>query len=442
MAKRKTNDEFYQEVYSINPHIELSGTYKNGDSKIRCKCKKCGYEWITTARNLIYKKKCLRCFHNEQKFVYPDISHEEFCNIVKKKYPNISITGTYHKGLMLISYTCKKCGYHSRGRVQQFLDGTFQCKICDQGKEDIKYGINDIRSVNPVLYDCLKNKSDADKYTIHSRAKVDFICPSCGNIIRNKTIEKVNRMGLKCKCQDGNSLGEKYFYQIIKSVDENVEVEKYLECNYSYRYDFYGEIDGVKWICEIQGKQHKTKSFETCGGRTLDEEINNDVEKRNYALSLGIDYYIQIDSEESGLHQLKQKILNSDLCKIYDFSHVDWIECYRKSLMSDIYKVAEMWNNGCHVMQISSLMGLGKGTIRHYLIKANDIGICTYDHTRSNRIKVKCLDTGEIFDSLRDAERKYNIKRGYLSSYLKGNVTLPVGNKNWIYYDIDDKNIA
>lgn len=290
---------------------------------MHCKCKICGYEWISTARNLLKPKKCLGCFHAEKTFEYPDISHEEFCETVSKIYPSLIITGTYYNGLKLISFTCKDCGYHSRVRVQMLLEGTYECPICKDGKENIKYGINDIKTVNPILYECLADKSDNDKYTINSRTKTDFNCPCCGKLIKNKSIDKINRYGLRCKCQDGNSLGEKYFYQVIKSIDKNIEVEKYLNRNMSYRYDFYGIVDKKTWICEIQGKQHSEKSFHTLGGRTLEEEIENDRSKRDYALSQGIDYYILIDSKESGFNQLKEAIINSKLSELYSFDNVD-----------------------------------------------------------------------------------------------------------------------
>ncbi len=248
MPRAKTNEEYYEEVNLINPNIEVSGFYVNGNSKMHCKCKICDYEWGSTARNLLKHKKCLGCFHKEKKFEYPDISHEEFCEIISKTYPALIITGTYYKGLQLISCTCKDCDYHSRVRVQTLLENTYKCPICKDGKENIKYGINDIKTVNPVIYECLADKSVNDKYTINSRAKTDFNCPCCGKLIKNKCIDKVNRYGLRCKCQDGNSLAEKYFYQVIKSLDENAEDEKYLNNNYSYRYDFYGCVNEKTWI--------------------------------------------------------------------------------------------------------------------------------------------------------------------------------------------------
>lgn len=434
MAVAKTNYEYHNEVKSINPNIIIEGFYQNGLSKMKCTCKKCGYEWTSNARNLVNPKKCLNCMRVERIFEYPYITDEEFKNTIKNNYPNIIVRGTYTIGLKTITCECKDCGYISRIRTQQLLQSTYKCSICENGHENIKYGENDIKTVNPVLYDCLADKSDADKYTINSRAKIDFICSSCGKLIKNKTIDKVNRLGLKCKCQDGNSLGEKYFYQVIKSVDENVLDEQYLGDNLSYRYDFLGEVNNIKWICEIMGKQHYGKTFETCGGRTLEEEKENDLLKENFALSNGIDKYIKIDSKESGLHQLKNAILKSEIANLYDLSNVDWVRCYRDSLISEVKIVCELWNKSYRITDICNLTKHDKGTVRRYLMRGNSVGLCNYDNTIGGKVSVKCVDTGEIFSCLRDAENKYGIKRGYLSSYLKG-VKLPVANKTWEYLE-------
>ena len=44
-------------------------------------------------------------------------------------------------------------------------------------------------------------------------------------------------------------------------------------------------------------------------------------------------------------------------------------------------------------------------------------------------------ETSKPQEKPQEAEIKYDIKRGYISSYLKGRTTLPVGNKTWKYYE-------
>lgn len=85
-------------------------------------------------KKFIKTKEMFRMFHAEKIFVYPNISHEEFCKTVSKIYPSLIITGTYYKGLKLISCTCNDCGYHSRNRVQMLLEEAYKCPICKDGK--------------------------------------------------------------------------------------------------------------------------------------------------------------------------------------------------------------------------------------------------------------------------------------------------------------------
>lgn len=64
-----------------------------------------------------------------------------------------------------------------------------------------------------------------------------------------------------------------------------------------------------------------------------------------------------------------------------------------------------------------------KENVRH----AFDNGLNGYSEYRCQRAKeetakpVKCIETGEIFDSLTDAARKYNIDLGHISGCVNGN---------------------
>lgn len=55
MSKRISNEKFLEEMKQKHPYIEVLSEYVNNDSPIKCRCKKEGYEWITTRRQLINK---------------------------------------------------------------------------------------------------------------------------------------------------------------------------------------------------------------------------------------------------------------------------------------------------------------------------------------------------------------------------------------------------
>lgn len=366
------------------------------------------------------------------------LTDEEYEQKVKEINPQIQLLSKYNSVKEQVKYICTEheIPYYGKAHKNRLLT-PFQCPWCKNGHENIIIGRNDIKTTNPVIYEMLVDKTINEKCNIHSGVKTDFKCLYCGSILKNKAIDHACHRGMKCKCMDGNSLGEKFFDAVIRCVDDNILTEFHLNNYQKYRYDFGGEVNGVKWICEIMGKQHSEKSFETCGGRSLEEEIENDIAKKEYALSVGIGLYVTIDSKKSGYMELVSGILESDLSNLYDFSTVDFAECYRKSLKSEIIDVCNYWNQGYKVMEICELTNHGKGTIREYLTKGNEIGLCEYDHTKSNRTSVICLNTGEIFRSQRDAERKYNIHRGYLFDYINGKRRMYIDDieYKWEYYD-------
>lgn len=59
-GKHKTTEEFKQEILVIHPDIVIEGEYINAKSIFKCTCKKCHYQWSSTANNLKYHG-CSQC---------------------------------------------------------------------------------------------------------------------------------------------------------------------------------------------------------------------------------------------------------------------------------------------------------------------------------------------------------------------------------------------
>ena len=51
--QKRSNEEFLSELESINPEIEALEPYTNSHSKIRCKCRVCGWIWNPTPTDLL-----------------------------------------------------------------------------------------------------------------------------------------------------------------------------------------------------------------------------------------------------------------------------------------------------------------------------------------------------------------------------------------------------
>lgn len=79
----KTHEDFIEEMRIKNPDVEVIGTYFNNETKIKCKCKKCGHEWDAKPKHLTGKcTGCPRCVDNHKR-------EKATLEILNKYYNNV-----------------------------------------------------------------------------------------------------------------------------------------------------------------------------------------------------------------------------------------------------------------------------------------------------------------------------------------------------------------
>ena len=97
--------------------------------------------------------------------------------------------------------------------------------------------------------------------------------------------------------------------------------------NGTKRYDFY--IPDRNAIIEVHGAQHYDGGFESRGGRTLNEEQENDQFKETLALNNGIKDYIVINATSSSFDFIKTSILqNQKFCKLFNMACFNWSDVH------------------------------------------------------------------------------------------------------------------
>ena len=107
--KRKTPEEFAEELKSINDKIQILGEYESAHKKIECKCLVCGFEWSTEPHSLLNGRGCPRCATK----VTADIlrsSKEQLIERMAQYEHDIEVVGEYINGKTKIECYCKKCG--------------------------------------------------------------------------------------------------------------------------------------------------------------------------------------------------------------------------------------------------------------------------------------------------------------------------------------------
>lgn len=292
------------------------------------------------------------------------------------------------------------------------------CPYCD--RRLVFVGETDMWTTNQELASMLKNSLDGYKYFATSSKKVDFICPKCGSVIKNKIINNVRMFGLSCdNCSDGMSFGEKFVYELLLQLNCEFIHDRTIYWSEGKRYDFY--IPKFNTIIETHGIQHYENSFIRYSNRnirTVDEEKQNDEYKKDLALFNGIKHYIQLDCKMSDCDYIKNSIINSELNDLFDLSVIDWDKCLQSTFKSNVILCANLWNDGMKsTKDIARFTGIDISSVIPYLKKASKVGLCdyvkNYEQNRNRYKRLLCVETEKIYEYINCVEED-----GYNKSYI------------------------
>lgn len=277
-------------------------------------------------------------------------------------------------------------------------------------------GYNDLWTTRPDVAKLLKDRNDGYKYTAYSNQKAWFICPYCNKELY-KHINHTSERGLSCdRCSDGISYPNKFIRNLLKQLDVSYIPEYNLKPS-KYSYDVY--IKDIDAIIEMHGEQHYTG---WCNNHSdLQCITENDADKKRFACSCGVKYYIVIDSRKSDVDFLSKNILNSSLSTLFDLSDIDWNKCDLDSRKSLFVEFINLFNQGISRNDIMSYLQVGDTTMCRWLKQANKANLLTINngHFLRGAKSVILLNTNEIFSAIADASRKYNIQKTQIASVCK-----------------------
>lgn len=350
----------------------------------------------------------------------------EVFNLVGDEY---QVLGEYIDAKTKIKMLHNKCGNIYEVTPDNFLQCK-RCPICCISPQQVKIGYNSMFDTNPELAKLLLNPEDGYKYTQNSNKKLDWKCHNCSEIIKNISPNKVNKHGLSCpSCSDGISYPNRLMFSVLNNLYIDFKPEKSFEwCRYVFDkkvkkgiYDFYFKLNNQEYVIEMDGYFHF--NYNPMNGKTKEESQQIDSEKDRLAIEHNI-LPIRINCEKLELEYIKTEILNSNLKDILNLSKIDWQECERKSLTSLKLQACELWKLHHNTKIISKKMKRNRSTVIDWLKSCSSAGLCDYEPImgcpKSFCIKVICIETKEIFRSITDASKKYNINKSNISACCKG----------------------
>ncbi len=262
-------------------------------------------------------------------------------------------------------------------------DGKDYCKSCanNQKREIDNVSLQEnkkLKNTHPHIALLLKDKSMGEKLSYGSNKKVEFSCDRCNHPFK-RVLANVVRHGFSCpRCSDGLSYPEKFMMNLLSQLDFEFESQKLFKWSNNKRYDIY--IPSLKCIIEVHGEQHYKGNFKSYGGRTKEDEVNNDKVKENLATNNGIKHYIAINCSKSELNFIKNNILKSKLNELLMLSDVNWIDCHQFALNSLVKVCCDFWNNGLNnTLEIGKELKIARSTVSKYLKLGAELGWCEYD---------------------------------------------------------------
>ena len=233
-----------------------------------------------------------------------------------------------------------------------------------------------------------KNKDDAQKYSYNYSKKILLTCPDCGRdkLISPHTLQKC---GFGCICGDGISYPEKFLYNILEQLDVVFEYQKTFDWSKnttkgSKLYDFY--IPSKNLIIETHGAQHYKRAFgDTISrARTFEQELENDLFKKNLAFENNINNYIELNCSVSDCNYIYNSIVHSNLLNILEKeeSNINIVDADMFASKNLIKFCGELWSSGLNTSDIAKRLKIHKATVYKYLQKADKFGWCAYKNKK------------------------------------------------------------
>ena len=425
--------ELYSGDYTLLKYINTR--------KLNVRHNKCGTIFDTSGNIFIGKVKCPRCDKKSQK-INTDIFKMKVYDLCGDEY---SVLGEYVNAHKKIEMRHNKCGFEFDIQPTDFVNNGTRCPYC--GNRAVWINHNDLWTTHPEIAKLLKNPEDGYKYSYGTHTKLEFLCPTCSDILLYRPRDLYNHNGIpKCKkCNDGFSFPEKFVCSLFEQLCIDFiwqYTKKYVSWCDRYMYDFY--LPKYNCIVEVHGIQH----YEYTGfGISLEETIENDNNKMQHAYKNNIDNYIIIDARESDMTYIKNSIMQSHLASMFNLEYVDWNLCVEKASKSVIYDICDLWNSGLKTYdEISQKVKLHKVTVRKYLEIGSQCGLCDYNKEEyckdaikrigQNNIKtqskpVKCIETGQIYTSRKEVERNGI----YFGKNVIDNPSKTAGGYHWVSVD-------
>lgn len=225
MGKKKTKEQFVQELNSIIPEVELIGDFINVNVKTDFRCLRHNCLFGAYPINMLHGHTGCRDCSREKYTKVRSKSQEQFVKDVKDVNPNIDVIGDYVNVNTKVLVRCSIDGYEWFADPRKLLRGA-GCPVC--ANKVVLAGVNDVATTHSEYVKYFKNPDDATKYVAGSLFYIDAICPECG-VEKRIRVSNLIRFGLACNECYNKRYGR---YRVPKGYWNADTMQEYLDQHY------------------------------------------------------------------------------------------------------------------------------------------------------------------------------------------------------------------
>lgn len=279
-----------------------------------------------------------------------------------------------------------------------------KCPYCSHQKISFQNCI--FNSPYKYKYENFLTEEQMKQYMPHSMQKISVICPICKQKKKIAPDTIFYQNGIGCICGDGISYPNKFMYYFLKQT--NIPFEREIKFDWSNNkiYDFY--IPSKNIIIEMHGLQHYEGFY-----NDKSQIKENDIYKRNLAIDNLDCSYFEIDSRKSNIEFISKKIQESGLLELLKISatNINFLECDKFAIKHTILnELIEKYHNDktFNIKLFANENNISLSLAYKLLNQAINHSLIDYKLKNTYKKKVRCVETGEEFNSIAEANKKYH----------------------------------
>ena len=168
--RRKSHEEFVEEVGNVNPNVIVIGKYTNMHTKVECECQ-FGHRWFPFAMDVARGEGCPQC-GLISRVSKRTKTHEQFVEEVRNINPDITVVGTYKNSYTKIEFRCKE-GHEWVTTPSSVLAGK-TCLTCANIQSSLRQRksheqfVKELKNIHPDI-------TVIGEY-VNSNTKIEFMC--------------------------------------------------------------------------------------------------------------------------------------------------------------------------------------------------------------------------------------------------------------------------